>query len=88
MQGKLVESFPCCLSVGHVLLKSLFMILWFIGYQPSASMMKLVREDSEKYQRKVTNSPGTAGGPDGRDRTLALKSKKMLENLCVFFRKK
>ena len=27
-----------------------------------------------------TNTPGTAGGPGGRDRTLALKSRKMAEN--------
>ena len=33
------------------------------------------------------NTPGTAGGPGGRDRTLAVKSKKSLEN-DLFFHKK
>ena len=34
-----------------------------------------------------TNTPGTAGGPGGCDRTLAIKTKKTLEN-PPFFRKK
>ena len=33
------------------------------------------------------NTPGTAGGPGGRDRTLALKSRKTEKN-NLFFRKK
>ena len=31
----------------------------------------------------IVNTPGTAGGPGGRDLTLAVKSLKTLENLCV-----
>ena len=33
------------------------------------------------------NTPGTAGGPSGRDRTLAVKSQKTLENLFSFLKK-
>ena len=32
----------------------------------------------------ICNNPGTAGGPGGRDRTLAVKSKKIARN-SVFF---
>ena len=39
-------------------------------------------------QRKtIYNTPGTAGGPGGRDRTLAVKSRKIPPK-SVFFRKK
>ena len=34
-----------------------------------------------------TNTPGTAGGPGGRDQMLAVKSKKMLENQLFFVKK-
>ena len=40
---------------------------------------------------KIYNTPGTTGGPGGRDRTLAVKSKKKtLENqltifLCIYY---
>ena len=34
------------------------------------------------------NTPGTAGGPGGRDRTLAIKSKKIARKLVFFLEKK
>ena len=34
------------------------------------------------------NTPGTAGGPGGRDRMLAVKSRKTLENQFFFVKKK
>ena len=37
--------------------------------------------------KKKKNTPGTAGGPGGRDRTLAVKSRKTAEK-SAFFRKK
>ena len=58
------------------------------------------RQDNTKYNagQKVTchiykvfnlckNTPGTAGGPGGHDRTLTVKSRKMAKNQH-FFRKK
>ena len=36
----------------------------------------------------LSNTPGTAGGPGGRDRTLALKSRKTIKKSFFFFRKK
>ena len=36
---------------------------------------------------KDVNTPGTAGGPGGRDRTLAVKSGKNGREICFFFRK-
>ena len=46
-------------------------------------------ESSNFYVSKIfTNTPGTAGGPGGRDRTLAVKSRKTAENHSFFFVKK
>ena len=44
-------------------------------------------KDGEKKREKERNTPGTAGGPLGHDRTLAVKSRKTDENQ-LFFRKK
>ena len=33
------------------------------------------------------NTPGTAGGPGGRDRTLAVKSRKNVQKISFFFKK-
>ena len=38
-------------------------------------------------QQQPSNTPGTAGGPGGRDRTLAVKSLKNPKK-SIFFRKK
>ena len=35
----------------------------------------------------LTNTPGTAGGPGGRDRTLAVKSRKLSEKTLFFLKK-
>ena len=43
------------------------------------------KQKTEKKRRR--NTPGTAGGPGGRDRTLAVKSRKTSE-LSPFFLKK
>ena len=43
------------------------------------------KQKTEKKKKKDT--PGTAGGPGGRDRTLAVKSRKIAKK-SVFFRKK
>ena len=37
-----------------------------------------------RAHKKSQNTPGTAGGPGGHDRTLAIKSRKKPENLFVF----
>ena len=37
--------------------------------------------------KKKKNTPGTAGGPGGRDRKLALKVEKTLENQLFFVKK-
>ena len=39
-------------------------------------------------QKTEKNTPGTAGGPGGRDRTLAVKSKKNRSKITFFFRGK
>ena len=36
---------------------------------------------------KYTNNPGTAGGPGGRDRTLAVKTRKTSEKSPFFLKK-
>ena len=41
----------------------------------------------QKTEKKRDNTPGTAGGPGGRDRTLTVKSRKTAEK-SAFFRKK
>ena len=33
---------------------------------------------------KKKDTPGTAGGPGGRDRTLAVKSRKNVKKICFF----
>ena len=43
--------------------------------------------DYDCLGRIYSNTPGTAGGPGGRDRTVAIKSRKTAEK-SVFFRKK
>ena len=45
---------------------------------------------SNKLTKSTTtkeNTPGTAGGPGGRDRTLAVKVEKSLENHIFFLKK-
>ena len=44
--------------------------------------------NGNKNERKKKNTPGTAGGPGGRDRTLAVKSLKPLEHQFLFRKKK
>ena len=44
-------------------------------------------EPSEPQEYKH-NAPGTAGGPGGRDQTLAVKSRKTAEKKNLFFLKK
>ena len=36
----------------------------------------------------ISNPPGTAGGPDGRDRTLSVKNRKIGQKIIFFSRKK
>ena len=38
---------------------------------------------AKRTNGKLGNTPGTAGGPGGRDRTLAVKVKKSLENQFI-----
>ena len=40
------------------------------------------------YDKFMINTPGTAGGPGGRDRTLAVKSREKRWKIRVFFVKK
>ena len=42
----------------------------------------------QKTEKEKKNTPGTAGGPGGRDRTLAVKSKKIARKSPFFFRGK
>ena len=37
-----------------------------------------------KSKRRRENTPGTAGGPGGRDRTLAVKSRKNVRKITFF----
>ena len=41
----------------------------------------------ENKNKNKQNTPGTAGGPGCRDRTLAVNSKKTLENQLFFLKK-
>ena len=36
------------------------------------------------YDKFMINTPGTAGGPGGRDRTLAVKSRKNVRKITFF----
>ena len=47
----------------------------------------ITNETRDLLEMDIINTPGTAGGLGGRDQTLAVKSKKSLENQ-FFFRKK
>ena len=53
------------------------LLLWWKGKVVTREIMRQVRN----------NTPGTAGGPGGRDRTLAVKSRKTAENQLFFFKK-
>ena len=44
-------------------------------------------EGKENYGKIISNTPGTTGGPGGRDRTLAVKSRKTAENQFFFIKK-
>ena len=41
-----------------------------------------------RQEKRNKNTPGTAGGPGGPDRTLAVKSRKNGRKICFFFIKK
>ena len=38
----------------------------------------------QKTEKKKKDTPGTAGGPGGRDRTLAVKSRKNVRKITFF----
>ena len=38
----------------------------------------------QKTEKKKKNTPGTAGGPGGRDRTLAVKGRKNVRKITFF----
>ena len=42
----------------------------------------------DNAHRNKNNTPGTAGGPGGRDRMLAIKSKKITRKSVFFFSRK
>ena len=42
---------------------------------------------NQDYKENISNTPGTAGGPGGRDRTLAVKSRKTAEKSAFFVKK-
>ena len=58
-------------------------IIWLYGYvkaiKPCGFMALLV-----SGMGVYGNTPGTAGGPGGRDRTLAIKSRKTVEKKHLF----
>ena len=41
----------------------------------------------QKTEKKEKNTPGTAGGPGGRDRTLAVKSRKNAKKIFFLVKK-
>ena len=43
-----------------------------------------VSQKQKTERKRKKNTPGTAGGPGGRDRTLAVKSKKNARKLAFF----
>ena len=45
-------------------------------------------KDRKERKREKENTPGTAGGPGGRDRMLAIKSRKTAEKNTFFSLKK
>ena len=47
-------------------------------------MYKNVIELAFGFWKFISNTPGTAGGPGGRDRTLAIKSKKIARKSPFF----
>ena len=47
-----------------------------------------IQEQKASYAHEQEgNTPGTAGGPGGRDRTLAVKSRKNVRKITFFFNK-
>ena len=45
------------------------------------------RRRRKKRRERKNDTPGTAGGPGGRDRTLAVKSRKTAEKITFFLKK-
>ena len=45
------------------------------------------KQKTEKKKERKKDTPGTAGGPGGRDRTLAIKSRKTSEKTPFFLKK-
>ena len=43
------------------------------------------KQKTEREKEKKINTPGTAGGPGGRDRTLAVKSLKKTKKIAYIF---
>ena len=57
-------------------------------FSASGVSLKWVKSKRQKRkEKKEENTPGTAGGPGGRDRTLAVKSRKAAENQLFFLKK-
>ena len=50
--------------------------------KPLASAAEV--EKYKSHNKDIENTPGTAGGPGGRDRTLAVKSKKNVRKITFF----
>ena len=42
---------------------------------------------SDLFTKIIKNTPGTAGGPGGRDRKLAVKSRKIAQRSAFFHKK-
>ena len=61
------------------------LIYWQPGQRGCMPLSRLGRGKNIKVADKtLNNTPGTAGGPGGRDRTLAVKSRKNVRKITFF----
>ena len=50
----------------------------------NANPMLIPEANESDYKNNYCNTPGTAGGPGGHDRTLAVKSRKNVRKITFF----
>ena len=68
-----------------LLLPSFFVSSPYIAFRPLLVCHPIFTQLEGIYFLKIIYTSETAGGPGGRDRTLALKSRKTLENQLIYF---
>ena len=75
-------------TVAHIIRNGKKMLVWFQSRFCVTELCSLAeyRKSTEKMQN-MYNTPGTAGGPGGRDQTLAVRSRKNARKSAFFCKK-